>query len=286
MKHTSICISLFASLLSTVSPLSGAILLDDTFTDLNYTNGSDPNDSQWRIHTNSATGTKSAGSGKLVIGRATTDGNGFNPGAVTTFTSTTLSVGQTIVLTFDATITGGTAAPDNFRFGLFNSGGTNLTGDLVGNPPATSTTFHNDVGYSVFVPQHTTGTGSLRYRGTTTASNAIQLTGTANLSFSTSTISSASASGTPFSGSLSITRSATNSYDLSATFAGNTLATTSYSPALDTSTFDSLSFFSVMNQANMSLTLDNVKVEVVPEPSSILLLGLASATLITRRRRH
>lgn len=245
-----------------------ALVLEDTFTDLDYTDGTDPLDSQWRIHTNSTTTTLGAASGALVIGRTTTNGNGFNPGAVTTFPAQTLAIGQSIKLSFDAIVSGGTVAADNFRFGLYNSGGTNMTANLVGNPPPFGTVFQNDVGYSLFAPLHTTGTASLRYRTTSGTNNVLQLSAAPNISIGTGSITSATSSGTPFSGSLSIVRVGTNSYDLTAEFAGNTFAVTSYSPALATTTFDTLSFFTVMNQANMSLTVDNVRIAVLT-PNSV-----------------
>jgi hypothetical protein len=274
-------------LLAAASPLQAAVLLHDSFTDLGYTNGPDAIDSQWRIHTNTPATTLGASTGQLEIGRIGANGNGFNPGAVTTFAPTTIAVGETIVLTFDAVVTGGSAATDGFRFGLFNSGGTNMTGDLVGNPPGTGSIFQNDVGYSVFVPQHTTGTGSLRFRTTTTTNNVLQISAAPNTSIATGSITTATVANTPFSGSLSIERTALNSYTLNATFAGNTMSLANYSPTLATETFDSLSFFSIISAAGtyQSLAIDNVKVETIPEPSSAALLALVAGACLSFRRR-
>ena len=122
---------------------SSAVVFDDSFADGARTNGSDPRDGQWWIHNNTIPTNKDVNiDGKLEIGRSGSNGNGFNPGAVTTFPSQTLEIGQKIELSFDFSSTSSSpAAADGFRFGIYNSGGTNLGSDLVGNPPAPDNTF-------------------------------------------------------------------------------------------------------------------------------------------------
>lgn len=268
------------------SALPAAVILNETFSDGDYTEGADPADSQWRVHTNIAATTLSGSAGNLEIGRIGANGNGFNPGAVTTFSPQSLAVGETIILSFDFNVLGGTAGADGLRFGLYNSGTTSLSSDLVGNPPGTGTTFQNDVGYSVFAPLHGTQNASLRYRAASGTNNILQISAAANTSIGTGTIGSPTSSGIASSASFSIGRVAANTYNFNVNFAGNSFAVSSYSPAASTDTFDTLTVFTIIpaTATYQSLVLDNVKVEVVPEPSAsaCALLGLLACT---RRRR-
>ncbi len=246
---------------------SSAVVFDDAFTDGGRTDGSDTRDGRWWVFSNSAPSTKDVNlDGKFEIGRSGTNGNGFNPGAVTTFPAQTLQVGQKIELAFDFSSTSTTASATGLRFGLYNSGGNGMSTDLVGNPPGTGNLFNNDIGFSVFAPSRGTGTQNvgIYYRSVNNTVNNLQVSTAANAVIATSGLATPTVAGTTYNSSLSIERLTTTSYKLIATYAGVTVTLPSYTPAAATNVFDSLSVFSIHN-ANLAyeaLFLDNLKVTI------------------------
>jgi hypothetical protein len=172
----------------------------------------------------------------------------------------------------------GAASATGIRFGLFNSGGTNLTGDIYANPPATGTVFQNDLGYSVFAPHRGTQAITLYSRPANGTSNTLQLAAAANTTVINNSTSAATATDTTstYTASLELTRTS-GGYDYAVSYAGTNFSGST--TTVNTSTFDTLAIFG-LEGPNAFLTLDNVEVTVssgaqaLMAPSWRMFLGL------------
>lgn len=186
----------------------------------------------------------------------------------------TLTVGQTIRLTFDYTQTSATAS-DILRVGFYNvdtppaADAWSTTGTLVG-AFSGYTTFVRDNSATGNVARFDTGTD------TTAITDGLTITGTA-ITSPTNTQNLNIALNTPYQAVFNVT--------LTSATQVNTLFTLSngFSVAGQTSTvyngFDTV----VLRTVNSAL-FDNVQVEVIPEPSTTLLGGLGLLVLMRRRR--
>ncbi len=241
-------------------------VLDDTFTDGGRTNGTDALDSQWYFLANATPTSADVTGGELVLGTTSTGAAGTNPHAITTFPSQTLAAGESLTLSFDF---GSSAAANStgIRFGMYNSGSTNLSGDFYANPPAPGTTFQNDLGYSVFAPHQGTQAITLYSRPANSTANTLQLAAAANtgiINNSTSVATATNATST-YSASLALARTAAG-YNYTVTYAGTTFSGST--TTVNTSTFDTLAIFAIEGGNNF-LTLDNVRVVKTTGGSSL-----------------
>lgn len=264
------------------------VLVNDTFSDGGHSNGADAQDVAWFYGVNSTPSS---------VGVVDVDGNnrfrvvapllsGTNPLLTSTFETASLSVGQTITLSFDFTSTG-VASASGIRFGLYNGGGTNLTGNMVGSPPAFGSVFHNDVGFSVFAPHQQTGAIQLHHRKANSETNANLLGGATAINESivgaSATLGAATNTTSVYTASLSLTRTG-DGYDYSVSYAGTSFGgTTTLTP---TFSFDTIGILA-LNNAEQAFTIDNVTVTVIPEPSAFAALaGLGVLGAATARRRR
>ncbi len=272
-----------AVLLVVAAPSQAALVLDDSFSDGDRTDGTDPLDSQWFFLTNIAPDTAAVVGDALTLERTGSTSVGFNPHSVTTFAPQTLGIGDTIILTFNFQSLGGASAT-GIRFGLYNSGGTNLGNDIAGAPPATGSTFQNDLGYSVFAPHQQVSNVTLYHRPTNSTNNTLQVAAGANTIVVGSGIQgTATDTATVYTASLAINRFNSTSFNLAVNYAGTSFSE-NYTPAALTDTYDTLSIFGITGQ-NQAFTIDNVRVEVIPEPSTVAMLGVGMLALIKRQRR-
>ena len=242
-------------------------ILDDTFTDGGRTNGTDALDSQWYFMANATPTSADVTGGELVLGTTSTGVAGTNPHAVTTFPSQTLATGHTLTMSFNFK-SNAAANSTGIRFGIYNSGGTNLSGDLYANPPAPGTTFQNDLGYSVFAPHQGTQAITLYSRPANSTANTVQLAAAANtnvINNSTSVATATNATST-YSASLALSRTASG-YNYTVTYAGTTFSGSTTN--VTTSTFDTLAIFAI-EAGNNFLTLDNVKIVLTTSGSAIM----------------
>jgi hypothetical protein len=260
-------------------------LLNDSFTDLDRTNGTDPLDSQWYYHANAQADSVSAATGSLVLLR-TANTFGFNPHLVTQFASQPLATGDSIKLSFRFKSEGGSSAT-GIRFGLYNSGASVADQDIfaggTGASPGTGLLYDDDTGYTVFAPHQGTQAYTLRARPGSAGSNATPV-GTTPNSTVLATSSGTTATNTTdfFTPSMELTRTLTG-YDYVIDYNGTILAGTTTN--VTTSTFNSLSIFNI-NEENQPFTVDDVIVTytAVPEPATLAAVGLAGAAFLRRRR--
>lgn len=168
---------------------------------------------------------------------------------------------------------------DAFRFGLFNTGNSQTTGNnyaVAGNADWS--------GYSLWVP---TGSSSLGLYDRT-ASNTIVMASGANTSLSSQ--SGSSTNSTYENVSLTILRTSATEVLVSANFSG-----VEFTDVLDSTdavfSFDAVHFFGrgsalVSGADKGSFTIGGLSVQVIPEPSAAALLaGLWGLGWVTCRRR-
>ncbi len=286
-----------AGVIGLLSSAAGAtIVFSDTFTDGGRTNGTDPTDIAWYIANQNQTVSVASPDTTFASNAMQVVPGGLDAfkRVVGFFSSTTLgnTVGDSITLSFDfhASVTN----PNNvngFRFGLYNSNGTQIATD------ESNTSYNNtagtreddDFGYNVRVPTGTSAAGDLldEPAGDNTLGG---LPGGTSIKTSSSNTSINNQLAHSFQ--FIITRGA-SSLGLVAkldtvTFVSGTdtgLAT----PLGLVTTFDAV-YFGTGSSTAYAYAVDNVTVEysnavVAPEPGSIALLGLVAGALVARRRR-
>lgn len=185
----------------------------------------------------------------------------------------TLAVGQTLTVTGNMVLTGGSNTASDFRFGVFNDGGkfaanssANWTGGWVHQPGSdlyqarTDGTFISTAGNAVAIGATKTSTGT--FDGDSLA---------------------------PFTFSLSITRNSATTVGLSSTFiGGDGILNQAYSVANRTTTnfdYTAVGFLYGGGSELEQGSLSNVQFNVIPEPTLPALALISLAGLFLRRRR-
>lgn len=262
---------------------SAAVIVQDGFTDGGRTNGADPLDLPWYQGTG---GTLSVADDPAGTGFGAGNALFFDSGG--TFrrflgvfdTPITIAPGETLNLSFDYRFPAAPASTGgNFRFGLYNDGGTPLTADTTSSSART-----NDFGYAV-----TTNPGSAAANGTSITKEAAgdDILGGSSpgglVTFGTAGGSVASGT-TPHTATLSVSRnlagtalSFSGQLDNAAIFSG-----TDNSP----STFTFHEFALGSGGVEIDFAIDNVIINVVPEPTGALAISLVTGLLALRRRRR
>lgn len=302
MKHTLPFALVLAAISST--SLGQIVLLNETFSDLERSSNSLPSSAQWTFGAHNATAANAFASLDASSGALVWDHSITTPTAANSFSAIwahfteagspiTLAVGETITLTFDVSFSTAGAfinSSGGFRFALFNSAGIRTATDLAGTNEtgiASGNTFSGWRGYEGQTPISNVETGATGTNDFLTRERG----GTGNGLFSsanwTPLASSAVAeplfaSATTYQGFLNIGRTDTGAV-IQAGINGK--VTNSF---LDTSSpfvsFDTVAFF-VLDGVSKDVTIDNVNISVVPEPSTSWILGVAALGLIRRRRR-
>ncbi|QTN32678.1 PEP-CTERM sorting domain-containing protein [Akkermansiaceae bacterium] len=255
-------------------------VFSDTFSDGDRTDGADLDDIQWYAGRNNVALSVGADAGigtgdALLVNSSTT----FSRVVGLFGSAVTIGVGETLRLSFDMRFqtTPGTGS-GLLRIGIFNNGGTAITGD---EDPGANQNNHFGYGFS-------TNPGAVLAGGTTVtteeAGNSI-LGGSNPGGFSSTGSAGASIEWgtTVHNGVFSITRLADGSMDLSARIDGGTAATANIAAPINSSyTFHEVAF----GQGNMNIdfALDNVELSIVPEPSTSLVLALGALCFLRRRR--
>lgn len=277
MKFKSTFLAGITAGLTVISSANAAVIFNDTFS-----SGTAAAAGYYRFGTTNTT----LGPNPLVgtLDYTYASGASNRSGVIKSFSEQTLNVGDSITFSFD--ITSRTLANNenhSFRWAIGNLGnptsvtGVPVTADLASATPFGSGTrqmyqFSASTGTTAGFGQFAAGSSSpVHAGGTTTAISGFS--GPASVATSGAT-----------SVSLTITRTDTNDYSFSQTAFSTTSSGTL--TGLGTNIFNNIAF-SFNNNGAYSVSLDNVQVSVVPEPSTWALLAGGLTVLVTlRRRRH
>jgi hypothetical protein len=200
------------------------------------------------------------------------------------FTPTTLNDGDKIVMRFDARAVSTSAVADrNFRFGLYNNGGTFINGDQG----STDTSYQDDVGYlsRVDVGADTSNTTTMDVTRDDSATGTV-IGGTAtSLSITTTNAANQITDNAKHHFELTLTRSGTG---LAITLQedGNPLISGTDATPVGGFTFNE-AMLTARSNAATDYRFDNIQVEYlpfVPEPSSIAAISLVATGLLAKRR--
>ncbi len=230
------------------------------------------------VNTISGHGSSLSGSTLNVTTSTATDGTNI---AFANFTPQTLGVGYSIILSFDLTVTAVPNQDNNFRFGLFNTGGTLRTSDATGNNPPE---LRDDLGYKYRIASGS-NTQS-RYYFTNGGGSYTALT--SNLGTQTQlgsdVVSSFPSNSTS---SLKLELKNLNGTDIfvGAYLNGNLLDSGRTATAA-TFTFDEVAFSMRAFSGSAGYSISNLTISVVPEPSTVALLAglIALGGVLWRRR--
>jgi hypothetical protein len=268
-------------MLSMTPSVQAASLLEDTFAD-----GDRSSDPTWYWMTGMANDDRvdsvDAGAGTWTVGDSDLSNGNSNGYVVAYFTATTLDIGDSITLSFDFSYADAAASAGNqLRFGLFNSGGSQVSADGATSDSA----FNDDAGYGSFYSLQTTeGSGGYSIRGRTGGNDTLWSASTGGLdTLLVSDDSDISAVDTTYSASFTITSTASGELTISSTINGQTIEYTD--TAASTTTFDMISIYA--GGANGALTLSNMSVTLIPEPSTFALLtslGVFGFSIVRRVR--
>ena len=278
------------------------VLLNDQFTDGERLTQSLTSSARWTVgaqRPSNPIGTGNAANGSLVVGHRSINGDNSFVATWAHFTAsgtpTTIAVGERLELSFTLALTGTgdfSGSASAFRFGLFNSGGSRVTNDFVntGTPGIESgATFTGWRGYTAETPATTALNGQVFRIRERIATNPVQPGLFSGGAYATvpntvpgTDTENVFAFNTPYNAQLSLERTLTGITITSR------IGTSSIIQVTDTTlpvvAFDTVAFFAVEG-LSYDLSFDNVKVELIPEPSGAVLAALSAGMLLFRRRR-
>jgi len=242
------------------------LLLNDTFSDGERLTQNLPTSARW--FTGGATGTVTSSASGLTF----TDTSPTKATAMAYFSPSTLSIGQSITLSFNYQFQTVANSDNAFMFGLYNSGGSRLTTDGLGFNNALFNNYTGVATSGVFGVDPS-GPGRDHIEARFEGGNNLLSIGTYEEGEQYKQ-SGAATPGTLYAASMQVTRTAegvtveskVGNTDIVQNFSGTNLAK-----------FDAVGIFS--NGSTGSFTVDGVKVELtgLPEPSSFLALGFFGA---------
>ncbi len=267
---------------------NATVLVNETFADGNRTNQNPPNSLAWY---------SSAGTANLTVSGGVMWDNTPNTtrGGVAYFNAVTLTIGQTLDLSFDLTagqsLTGGGYA-GGFIIGLFDSKG--LTDNIQtadGSQPAANIS----TGFSSNLYQSSAGSGTqylqLQERTGATGGTLMAAAGLAKLNASGPNTNFLT-TGETYSYGFSIERTGETEAVITMTISGGDLTdamTLSFTKTgTDYFTFDTIGFSNSSSATTgmQQVGLSNIQLTLIPEPSAAALLAGALGLLLVARRRR
>jgi hypothetical protein len=305
MKRTlPLCVA--ALLISPV--LSAQVIVNDSWADGGRDNGADPLDINWWTSSASSGIEVSVGSMGLVTGTTGRGIHGIFP------TQTLANVGDSLIATYTFTTpaTIGTAATGAFRVGLFDTlGRAGLNANIVASSGSPNSLYGYYAASTTGLPGYMldmdvgTGAEDISFRQLDTPVNVPGLTPSGRLLGTTTGFTQLNPTGvdggyaftanTTYTGSFTITRISATDMQLTGTLGSYSHSTTD---SFDSADIGMLAFWANSNvfgtsstpdTANNGIDFSNIKIEfipaVVPEPSTLALLGVGALAVTLRRRR-
>jgi hypothetical protein len=305
MKRTHpLCVA--ALLISPV--LSAQVIVNDSWADGGRDNGADPLDINWWTSSASSGIEVSVGSMGLVTGTTGRGIHGIFP------TQTLANVGDSLIATYTFTTpaTIGTLQTGAFRVGLFDTlGRAGLNANIVASSGSPNSLYGYYAASTTGLPGYMldmdvgTGAEDISFRQLDTPVNVPGLTPTGRLLGTTTGFTQLNPTGvdggyaftanTTYTGSFTITRISATDMQLTGTLGSYSHSTTD---SFDSADIGMLAFWANSNvfgtsstpdTANNGIDFSNIKIEfipaVVPEPSTLALLGVGALAVTLRRRR-
>lgn len=208
---------------------------------------------------------------KLVLPGVTR--NTFSGGFLTYFDATTIAVGETLTLSFDVNHKAVSNAPSGFRFALLNSHGSQISADGT----ASGAVFNGYTGYAAFTSLDATVNNQFIYQRANAndslwTAGAFQSRGFEGLTYNVP-------ADTFVEMSLSVYRKDATTAVITSTINGISVEVEQTTGA--EFTFDTIGL-NLTPQTNEERIFSHFEVDVIPEPGSMVLLGLGGLFLIRR----
>lgn len=297
ITSTILKLSLFAAVLATGHLCFGQVLLNDTFADGSRTETDLPDESAvWVSHADGVT----MGSGSLAFDQTVSSSQKMWTYFAANGSPVSLSVGQQLVTTIQFTplVNLYETSSKNFRFGLFNDPtDAQRLEDFNGDSGGAGDPWADSTGYAVHFPLSTGPTNSNASVGKRIAGLSTSLlgSGSAYPAIASGGDKFSVTLGTMYTLSLVLDYQAADQMQVSFSIAdsGGVLSTNSiidggtfggYDKGIYTQ-FDQL-FFRFSSASGTADVLDfaSIKVELIPEPATMVLLGLGSLLSLRKRR--
>lgn len=302
MKRFLVTAVIACAMILTPAMTFGAVIVDDSWADGGRNNGADALDADWWSSTSTANNSVEVGLGfmGLVTG---TSGRGLHG----TFAPQTLAVGDTLTATFTfmtpATV-GSESGGGGFRFALSDFNNAGLAADLQSGSSFVQPLFTNLPSYMVdfdvnrpgvaddtSVREHINPNATGRFMGTTTEWTQMGTSTDVDYIFTPNT---------EYVVVMSLTRTALDSMDIFGSLSSSNVVLTSHTLSDASAIVNNIGMIGVwvnsglfgssatIGAADNGIDFTNIKIEVIPEPSTLILafIGLAGLMFANLRRRR